>query len=149
MSSGKVVWMGWIRRTGGWLRMLLAKRQLERFADLVDVVAPIAGVEAMLHGADQIVHVERHDARVQARLERESMHVKFASGMGELVSGDQRWETQGRTDATSGRRVCLPTDKAGRCTGGGWSLGRLCAVNGMTDAAWRLEGGVQERRRER
>ncbi|KAI3488790.1 hypothetical protein L1887_47131 [Cichorium endivia] len=98
MSSSKVVWMGWIRRTGGWLRMLLAKRQLERFADLVDVVAPIAGVEAMLHGTDQIVHVERHDARVQARLERESMHVEFASGMGEVVSGGQRWVRDARKD---------------------------------------------------
>lgn len=40
--------------------VLLAERHLERFADLVDLVTAITGVEAVLHRPDQVVHVERH-----------------------------------------------------------------------------------------
>lgn len=44
--------------------MLLTEGHFKRFANLVDLVAAIARVKAVLHRPDQIVHVQRHCGRV-------------------------------------------------------------------------------------
>lgn len=57
MAASRV---GWSSGSVGEVWLLATKREFKRFADFVEIVAAIAGVKAMLHRPNEVVHVQRH-----------------------------------------------------------------------------------------
>lgn len=57
MAANRV---GWSSGSVGEVWLLATEREFKRFADFVEIVAAIAGVKAMLHRPNEVVHVQRH-----------------------------------------------------------------------------------------